>query len=75
VATVALVLVSLTVVVAFAYLIRILSDMYHLSHKIREEGEEMVDDVHLLRMKIKQESEKVGSSVSSFFGFKSKKKK
>ncbi|MEK7180344.1 MAG: hypothetical protein AAB706_02620 [Patescibacteria group bacterium] len=75
VATVALVLVSLIVVIAFIYLIRILSDIYHLSHKIREEGEGMVDDVHSFRMKVKKEGKKAGDSINSFFGFKSKKKK
>lgn len=74
VTTVSVVAVTLVLIVALWYVVRILADIRGLSKKIKEEGSEVVEDVHSLRVKIKKEGKKAGDFFSRFTGLKSGKK-
>ncbi|MDP2704867.1 MAG: hypothetical protein U1D31_01855 [Patescibacteria group bacterium] len=74
VTTVAVVAVALIVVVALWYVIRILADIRGLSKKIKDEGSEVVEDVHSLRVTIKKEGKKTGDFLTRILGLQSNKK-
>ena len=64
VTTIAIVLVTIALLVALAYVIRILRDAQKVSEVIRAEGEEIVKDVSDIRKGIKKQ----GISVFGFVG-------
>lgn len=55
VSTIALVVISIGIIVALAYLIRILRNVSDVSDKVKEEGSEIIADVKELRTEIKKE--------------------
>lgn len=74
VTTFAVVFVSVALVVALIYVIRILKDMKVLSRKVKDEGEKVLEDVAEFRRDAKARW-KFLSGVFSFFGFSKKRKK
>ena len=73
VTTFAIILVSVGLVVALIYVIRILKDMKILSRKVKDEGEKVLDDVAEFRRDAKVRG-KFLTGLFSFFGFSKKKK-
>jgi Na+-transporting methylmalonyl-CoA/oxaloacetate decarboxylase gamma subunit len=61
---VAVIIITLLVIVLLVYGIKIFRDVSHISHKVKEESEAIVDDVRELRNNIKE-----SSPVTSFFSF------
>lgn len=74
VTTVAVVLVSIGIVVALVYLIRILSDMKLLSKKTLDEGGKIIDDVRAFREETEDKATSFNKLGSLFSIFNSKKK-
>jgi len=74
VTTFAVVFVSVGLVVALFYIIRILKDMKTLSRKARSEGEKILDDVAEFRINTKKRAEYF-AKIFSFLGFIKKKKR
>jgi len=74
VTTFAVVFVSVGLVVALFYIIRILKDMKTLSRKARSEGEKILDDVAEFRENTKARGEHL-AKIFSFLGFIKKKKR
>jgi hypothetical protein len=77
VTTFAIILVSVGLVVALIYVIRILKDMKILSRKARDEGEKILDDVASFREDTKEKGaslSKLFSFFFPFFGFSKKRK-
>ncbi|HRH26302.1 MAG TPA: hypothetical protein PLF31_02430 [Candidatus Paceibacterota bacterium] len=62
---VAVIIITLLVIVLLVYGIKIFRDVSHISHKVKEESEAIVDDVRELRNNIKESSPV--TSVVSFF--------
>jgi hypothetical protein len=65
VTTFAVIFVSLALLVALVYIIRILKDMKILSRKARDEGEKILEDVAEFR----EDAKVKGASLSKFFAF------
>ena len=73
VTTFAVVFVSVCLVVALVYIIRILKDMKILSKKARDEGEKILEDVAEFRQGAKKQGFYFAKALS-FFGFSKQKK-
>ena len=73
VTTFAVIFVSVALVVALVYIIRILKDMKILSRKARDEGEKILEDVAEFRQDAKEKGASL-SKIFSFLGFTKKKK-
>jgi ABC-type bacteriocin/lantibiotic exporter with double-glycine peptidase domain len=66
ISTIALVFISLGLVIAIIYLIKILRDVSEVSHKVKEESIEIIDNVKTLRTDIKREGFRFASLLSFF---------
>lgn len=75
VTTIAVVAVSVALVVAIIYVIRILRDAKELSAKAREEGTALLDDISEVREKVKSKSFGFIEILQSFFTSKKSKRK
>ncbi len=70
-------LVTIGILVALYYFIRILRDLKFISNKLKEEGDKIIDDVRLVR----EEAENAGYKIFKFLysliglGIESKRKK
>ncbi len=75
VTTIAVVVISIGLLIAVFYLIKILKDIRHISDKVKEESDEIIKDVKSLREGVKKEGLRF-KDVSLFFInlFRSKKK-
>jgi uncharacterized protein YoxC len=77
VTTIAVVVVAMGLIWALVYIITILRDMRTLAGKLKNEGEEIIDDVHKLREETKKRGNKADEYVKKILGYfinKSKKK-
>ena len=74
VTTIAVVVVSVLLVIALVYAIKILRDMKFLYTKVKDEGERIIDDVRTIREETLGNSARLLGSALSFFGIKSKSK-
>lgn len=74
VATVAVILVTIAILIAFFYLIRILRDTNELSQVVKEEGKDIVEDVRSIHSYARLGSSFVTRFVSSLFTEKKKRK-
>lgn len=72
--TIALITVSLALIVVLIYLAKILSHFLYLSRKIREEGDEMIKDIHSLRTAMKDEGRGLAMFWEKFISFFNHKK-
>ncbi len=63
--TAAVVLVSAALVVVLVYVVRIARDAEHLVGRMRKEGDEIMDDVHVLHRGVKNAAKK--SRLGGFF--------
>jgi hypothetical protein len=66
ISTIALVLISIGIIIALVYLIRILRNVSDVSDKVKEESTEILSDIKELRTDIKKEGFRM-SYVSRFF--------
>ncbi len=66
ISSIALVLVSIGLIIALVYVIKILRNVSDVSDKVKEESGEIIDDLKSLRGSIKQEGFKM-RQMSSFF--------
>ncbi len=71
VTTIAVVIITTVIVVALIHIIGILRDARRISSRAREEGEAIIDDVGMIRRKVKQEATSFVKGLAS----KGKKKK
>lgn len=74
VTTICIVLVTLLFLVILFYLIRVLRNIDFLSKKIKEEGSEIIEDAHNIRIDVKSGVKKA-SDLLSIFSFLNKKRK
>jgi len=63
--TISIVVVSVGLLIVLFFVIRILNNISSVSKRFREEGEEIITDLHLLRTDLK----KGGSQFKHFFRF------
>ena len=77
VTTICIVLITILFIVILIYLIKVFKNIEFLSKKIKEEGEEIISDVHNARIDIKSGVKKASGliSVLSFLNKKRKKSK
>lgn len=68
VSTIALVVISIGLVVAVLYVIKILRDVSEVSTKVREESDEMIADFKALRTNLKTEGFRLGAIGRFFLG-------
>ncbi len=66
VSTIAVIIITVVVVIAFIYLIRILRHGVMLSHSIRQEGEEAINDIRKFHKWLKEK----GMNFKKFFNRK-----
>jgi uncharacterized protein YoxC len=75
----AVVVVSISLVIALVYIIQILKDVKYIVHKTRHESDLLIKDVHSIRESVKKESYKfldiIGSIVRFVGGKRQKNKK
>ncbi|MEI6478875.1 MAG: hypothetical protein WCO18_01135 [bacterium] len=74
VTTICVVLITILFAVILIYLIRVFKDIDFLSKKIKQEGEEIINDAHNIRMDLKTGAKKA-SDILSIFSFLNKKKR
>ncbi len=75
VTTIAVIFVSIVLVVALVYLVKILRDFLYVSHKVKTESDEIIKDVEAFRGEIKKRSSSWVDLLAFFFNlFKIKKK-
>ena len=76
VTTICVILVTILFLVILFYLIRVLKNIDFLAKKIKEEGSEIIEDAHNIRIDLKSGAKKASTlfSVLSFFNRKRKKK-
>jgi len=74
ISTVVLVFVGILAVVALYYVIRILRDIDEVSKKAKVEASEIIDDVRLIRAKVKEQGMKAAGIVGFISKFIRKKK-
>jgi hypothetical protein len=72
--TICIVLITVLFVVILIYLIRVFKNIDFLSKKIKEEGEEIINDVHNARINLKAEGKKASNLLSILSFFKKKRK-
>ncbi len=72
--TICIVLITILFVVILIYLIRVFKNIDFLSKKIKEEGEEIINDVHNARINLKAEGKKASNLLSILSFFKKKRK-
>ncbi len=65
VTTIVTIIIGLALLIAIVYLIQILRDLKHISRKIKEEGEEAIEDFRQWRTEVRTE----GFNFSHFFTF------
>ncbi|HZS42678.1 MAG TPA: hypothetical protein VFA52_00445 [Candidatus Paceibacterota bacterium] len=65
ISTIALVIIAVVLIVALIYVVRILNDLKSISRKVKDEGEEIISDIHDFREHVKAE----GFNKLYFFGF------
>jgi hypothetical protein len=78
VSTIALLVVVFFLAIVLAYVVTILKDVKHVTRKIREESDEVIEDLQLLRSHIKNEGFKIvtlGGFLTRFFNRKKRTKK
>ena len=68
VTTIAVVVVTIAVVIASVFFIRILRDLKDVSRRIRDEAEDIEEDIEVLRTAVKTEGFKLRHLFSFFFG-------
>lgn len=75
ISTIALVVVSIGLIIALVYSIKILKNVSDISAKVKEEGERIVSDVRELRHVLRNEGLKwkgVAGLIRGFFGTRKK---
>ncbi len=73
--SVVVILLAILVAVMLVYIVRILRDVKHISSRVREEGDKIIEDVDELRQDLSREGAKFTGVVSVFSGFLSKQAK
>jgi len=64
--SIAVVISTIGVIVVAVYVVRILRDMKHISKKVSEEGDKIIEDVEYLRETAKAEGMKI-KNITDFF--------
>jgi len=70
VTTAVLIVLAIIFAIGLAYAVSILRDVKYMSKRIREEGDEVIEDIHILREHIKNEGFKlsmIARLVSKFW--------
>ncbi|MES2409378.1 MAG: hypothetical protein V4509_03700 [Patescibacteria group bacterium] len=74
VTTIAVIIVTLVLVVALAYVIRIASDIKYIAGKAKQETDEIVDDIKNARETLKSKGKAIATILSSLWFLKNKRK-
>ncbi len=74
VTTIAVIIVTLVLVVALAYVIRIASDIKYIAGKAKQETDEIVDDIKNARETLKSKGKTIATIISSLWFLKNKRK-
>lgn len=61
----AVIIVTLLVLIALVYIIKILRDVEDITDNVREESEEIIEDIHNTRTSIKKGVKKSGKKIKS----------
>jgi len=69
ISTIALILITIGISIAFVYVIRILKNVDDVSNKIKSESKEIVEDIKKLRLTLKEEGVKWKNIVDLIRGF------
>ena len=72
VTTIVVILLAILLAIAMFYIVRILRDIKHVSSKVKEEGDKIIEDVDDLREDLKKESAKFTGVLSVFSSFLAK---
>lgn len=73
--TICIVLVTLIIVVAGVYLVKIVSDIKVISKRIKEETAEVMDDLKSARESLKDRGRSLGSILAAIFALRGRKKR
>lgn len=75
VSAVSIVLLTVLVVVALFYVIHILRNIGRISDDVKEESEEIIDDIHTLRENMKEGGGKIKNVISRYISPRGEKDK
>lgn len=73
--SISVVVLSVLLVALLYYFVRIAMNLEHTSKRIREEGDNIIDDVSIIRESLEQQGGRIMSMFKLFAGFKKNTKK
>lgn len=68
-------LVTIVILVIGAYLFGIVADIKYIVRKAKASTDEITNDIHEIRETLKDKGSAIGAVLSSFFAFRSRKKR
>lgn len=74
VTTIAVIVLTLVLVVALTYVIRIASDIKYIAKRAKQETDEIADDLKSARVALKEKGKTIGTILSSLWFLRSKRK-
>lgn len=74
VTTIAVIVLTLVLVVALAYVIRIASDIKYIAHRAKQETDEIADDLKSARETLKSKGKTIATILSSLWILRSKRR-
>lgn len=74
VTTISVIVVTLVLVVALSYIIRIASDIKHIANRAKQETDEIADDLKTAREALKSKGKTFGTILSTLWFLRSKRK-
>ncbi|MES2223353.1 MAG: hypothetical protein V4469_00305 [Patescibacteria group bacterium] len=74
VTTIAVIIVTLVLVVALAYVIRIASDIKYIAKRAKQETDEIADDLKNARETLKSKGKTIATIISSLWALRSKRR-
>ncbi|MDB5204871.1 MAG: hypothetical protein JWP09_899 [Candidatus Taylorbacteria bacterium] len=74
VTTIAVIIVTLVLVVALAYVIRIASDIKYIAKRAKQETDEIADDLKNARETLKSKGKTIATIISSLWMLRSKRR-
>jgi hypothetical protein len=72
--SIAVVLITIVLLIAFYYIIKILRDIHELSELIKDEGEHIIHDIDSARNSVKRKGKSLGIIISNIMSSKKEKK-
>lgn len=74
VTTIAVIVLTLVLVIALAYVIRIASDIKYIAHRAKQETDEIADDLKSARETLKSKGKTIATILSSLWILRSKRR-